>query len=252
MACPHCGGTERRAISPGFWECTSLLYGSVPTGLHPSGRFGPAFQTVANPCGRRYQEGAPGGTGMLCQTCTVFAIGICADCGIPQCGNGDCGRHYRGAFLCARCRQARVAAEGAAAHAAKLKAVDEAARQRAAAAQRADATKTWLRAVARILDAGVRRTHLEGWAIGPATERSIQTTTDSYRGYGISTAWQESQLIVTSTGELQTYLRSKPRKTSWRWSKAWTVPATHDNRDLSAVAAYVHANYGVSVPKFDA
>ena len=72
MACPHCGGTDRRAISAGFWECTSMLYGEIPTGLHPSGKFGPAFQTVAHPCGRRYQEGAPGGTGMLCQTCTVF------------------------------------------------------------------------------------------------------------------------------------------------------------------------------------
>jgi hypothetical protein len=250
MACPQCGGTDRRAISRGFWECTSLVYGSVPTGLHPSGRFGPVFQTVANPCGRRYQDGASGGTGMLCQTCTIFAIGICADCGIPQCGE-NCGRHYRGAFLCAQCRKARAMAEQAAGQAAAQKAAAEIAQQRAvadaAAAQLADAWKAWLRAVVRTLEAGVRQTHREGWAIGPATAESVKIDIDTYRGY-TSTIWRESQLIVTSNGELQTYMRSKPRKTSLRWSNKWTVPATHV-RDRSAIAAYIRTQYGVSVPQ---
>ena len=173
MACPHCGGTDRRAISPGFWECTSMLYGEIRTGLHPSGKFGPAFQTVAHPCGRRYQEGAPGGTGTLCQTCTVFAIGICADCGKPQCGN--CGRHYQGAFLCAECRQARAAAERAAAAELAAKAAQMKAAAEASVAQRAEARKTWLREVARILGAQVRPTFREGWAVGPAYGQSVQS-----------------------------------------------------------------------------
>ena len=249
MACPRCGGTDRRAIAPGFWECTSLVYGEIPTGLHPSGKFGPAFQTVAHPCGRRYQDGAPSGTGVLCQTCTVFAIGICADCGSPQCGN--CGRHYRGAFLCAQCRQARIAAEQAVAQEAAAEAARKKAAAGAAAARLADARKTWLRAVARTLDAKVRPTHPEGWAIGPATERSVSSSSGSYGQY-THTTWQQSQLIVTSTGELQEHRRSKPKQTSWRWGNQWTVPASHDVQDLSAIAAYIRTHYGVSVPKFDA
>jgi hypothetical protein len=250
MACPHCGGMDRRAISPGFWECTSMLYGEVPTGLHPSGKFGPVYQTIAHPCGRRYQEGAPGGTGTLCQTCTVFAIGICADCGNPQCGN--CGRHYQGAFLCAQCRQARAAAEQAAAREAEAEAGRKKAAAAAAAARLADARKTWLREVARALDTRVRQTHDKGWAIGPPNGRSVTSYSGSYDRYS-HTTWQESQLIVTSTGELQEHYRSKPKETSWRWSNKWIVPVSHDAvHDLSTIATYIHTHYGVSVRKFKA
>jgi hypothetical protein len=250
MACPHCGGTDGRAISPGFWECTSLLYGEIPTGLHPSGKFGPAFQTVAHPCGRRYQEGAPGGTGTLCQTCTVFAIGICADCGKPQCGT--CGRHEQGAFLCAQCRQARAAVERAAAAELAAKAARMKAAAEASVARQADARRTWLREVAGILGAQVRPTYREGWAVGPATGQSVQSEAAAYRGYS-STSWEESQLIVTSTGQLLYHMRRKPKQTSWRWAHNWTVPyVLHDALDLSAIAAYIRTQHGVSVPKFDA
>jgi hypothetical protein len=249
MACPHCGGTDRRAISPGFWECTSLLYGEMPTGLHPSGQFGPAFQTVARPCSRRYQEGAPGGTGTLCQTCTVFAIGICADCGDPQCGN--CGRHYQGAFLCTRCRQERAAAEQAAAQEAAAEAARKNAAAAAAAARLADAKQKWLRTAAHTLGAQVRQTHAEGWVIGPANEHSVTSYSGSYDQYS-HTVWQESQLIVTPTGELRQHHRSKPRQSSWRWSRKWTVPASLDARDPSVIAAYIRTHYDVSVPEFEA
>lgn len=246
MACPHCGGMERRAISPGFWECTSMLYGEVPTGLHPSGRFGPAFQTVAHPCGRRYQDGAPGGTGTLCQTCTVFAIGICADCGIPQCGN--CGRHYRGAFLCAQCLQARVAAEQAAAEQAAAGAARQKAAAEASAAQLADDRVAWLRAAARTLDAQVRRTHRDGWAVEPATEQWVSTRSGTYDQF-THTSWVESQLILTPAGLLQQYKRRKPKQTSWRWKHEWTEPASQGIWGLSAVASYIRTQYGVSVPE---
>ena len=63
---------------------------------------------------------------------------------------------------------------------------------------------------------------------------------------------QQSQLIVTSTGELREHRRSKPKQTSWRWGNKWTVPVSHDFQDLSAIAAYIRTHYGVSVPKFDA
>lgn len=249
MACPHCGGMERRAISPGFWECTSLLYGEVPTGLPPSGQFGPVFQTVAHPCGRRYQEGAPGGSGMLCQTCTVFAIGICADCGIPQCGN--CGGHYRGAFLCARCQQARAAAERAAAEQAAADAARQKATAAASAGQLANARLAWLRAVGHTLEAQVRRTHRAGWAVEPATEQWVTTQSGSHDGFTY-TNWVESQLIVTPAGELQQYKRRKPKQTSRRWKHEWTEPVSQGVWGLSGVAAYIRTQYGVSVPEIDA
>ena len=247
MACPQCGGMDRRAISPGFWECTSLVYGQMPTGLHPSGVFGPAFQTVASPCGRRYQEGATGGNGTLCQTCTVFAIGICADCGIPQCGN--CGLYFRGAFLCAQCRQVRVAAEQAAAQKAAAEAARKKAAVEAATARLASGRKAWLQATARILDANVRKTHREGWAIGPATERSVTGASGSYNQISV-TWWGESQLIVTSAGEVRERQRRKPHQTSWRWSRDWTMPSSDDGQDLSAIATYIRTYYGFSVPEF--
>jgi len=264
MACPHCGGSDRTAISAGFWECTSMLYGEIPTGLHPSGKFGPVFQTVAHPCGRRYQEGAPGGTGTLCQTCTVFAIGICADCGKPQCG-GNCGRHYQGVFLCAECRQARAAAERAAAVELAAKAAQMKAAAEASAARQSEALGAWLREVARILGARVPPTYREGWAVGPATEGPVRIDTDTYRGYSV-TYWEEIQRIVTPTGELQYYKRRKPKRSSWRWGRGWTEPGFLCTpgrtaivadlptivRDMSAIAAYIRTQYGVSVPKFDA
>lgn len=247
MACPHCGGTERRAISPGFWECTSLLYGQIPTGLHPSGQFGPAFQPVAQPCGRRYQEGAPGGAGTLCQTCTIFAIGICADCRSPQCGN--CGLHYQGAFLCALCRQIRVQAEQALAREAEAETRRQTAAAQAAAARMVVARRTWLRTVGKSLDAAqVRRTHNEGWAIGPAIEEWVTVHVDSYRGYS-HTTWEESQLIVTPTGELLECKRSKPKQTTWRWQKKWTSPVTHNFHDITEMGAYIRTQYGVSAPE---
>lgn len=44
-----------------------------------------------------------GATG--CATCTMFAVGVCADCGNAQCG--ECGVRFDGNFVCRNCRENR-------------------------------------------------------------------------------------------------------------------------------------------------
>ena len=65
---------------------------------------------------------------------------------------------------------------------------------------------------------------------------------------------------MTPTGELLKHMRRKPKQTSWRWAHNWTVPAASRDAfdlsmiasELSEIAAYIRAQYGVSVPRFDA
>ena len=112
------------------------------------------------------------------------------------------------------------------------------------------------------MGAQVRPTYREGWAVSPLTEQTVTFTTESYRmGSQTFTYWQESQQIVTPTGELQYHKRSKPKQTSWRWTRSWTEPASQYTivpdlpaivQELAAIAAYIRTQYGVSVPKFDA
>jgi hypothetical protein len=74
----------------------------------------PVTDVFRRPCGERYHEVDEGGVTLLCE-CSTFAIGLCADCGKPVCG--DCGSLYHGQRLCVehvRVRQevaARAAAE---------------------------------------------------------------------------------------------------------------------------------------------
>lgn len=112
MACPACGGDDRRAIAPGFWECTSPLVSErwVPAG--PGGSMRP--ERTVRPCGHRYHEGG-GVTGTTTCACGTFAIGLCAECGSAVCGDhswmrGDrrlCREHAAAVDAQARAEQAR-------------------------------------------------------------------------------------------------------------------------------------------------
>lgn len=102
MVCPSCNGSERRAIAPGFWECTSTITDEVRVGdeWQPAGPGGqmvpvaPRFEQTERPCGHRYQdaagvseEGQYASGPQTCGLCTVFAIGLCAECRQPICGD---------------------------------------------------------------------------------------------------------------------------------------------------------------------
>lgn len=96
MACPTCGGLQRRAVAPGFWECespvTELFQTAQPFDLVGAAPVG----ARTRPCGTRYQEGQAAGA-PSCR-CGMFAVATCTECGQPLCG--DCLRRVSGHVLC--------------------------------------------------------------------------------------------------------------------------------------------------------
>jgi hypothetical protein len=130
--CPQCGSTQRRQIAPGYYECLSARVVGMPHGV--------ASPTpVVQPCGKRYQLHAAEQSiaGQQC-SCGMFAIGMCLECGTPQCG--ECGNLVEGRFLCwAHVQQAAEAAEAVR----QKKAQDELRdHQKAEAARRAEREST--------------------------------------------------------------------------------------------------------------
>jgi hypothetical protein len=79
--CPHCAGTSRRPITPGYFECTSsVLQGMVP-------QPGVGERPVYGVCGHRYRQGSGSPPDAPVCPCGQFAIGSCAECGTPRCGD---------------------------------------------------------------------------------------------------------------------------------------------------------------------
>src|SRR3954454_6481660 len=118
MACPRCGGTQRIAVAPGYWECTKLVeeFGRPPGYTRP-------IPVRSHPCGHRYHEGS--GVAESC-ACGTFAIGHCQRCGKAVCG--DHSGLLAGVRLCTHCFRAQAEKEQRATEAAK--AAQEAERQR--------------------------------------------------------------------------------------------------------------------------
>lgn len=83
MACPTCGGTDREAIAPGYYRCTTAV--RLPTRPDPLDDYGPSRVAEYAPCGIEYQEGVNSQPTDAC-ACGTFAIGRCAICGRPVCG----------------------------------------------------------------------------------------------------------------------------------------------------------------------
>ena len=114
MACPKCAGRERRLLAPNFFECTSRVAVAarqpVRDARYPGG-FAVVDETRYVTCGHRYREEVRmEGDAPLC-TCGMFAIGRCADCEAPVCGEFDCSERLGGKFLCKACANARRQAE---------------------------------------------------------------------------------------------------------------------------------------------
>jgi hypothetical protein len=89
--CPRCGGTQRRILAPGFFECTTQTL----TGVAPH-RDGSGGVPIYRACGHQYQD-APPGLGALCE-CGLGAVGACKSCGKPLCGRH--GTSHDSGFLC--------------------------------------------------------------------------------------------------------------------------------------------------------
>lgn len=102
MACPRCGGEDRRVIAPGYFECASLI--PVTQGLTPAGV--PVPGSAA--CGHRYQGGTPVNAAGVC-ACQTNAIGTCAECARPVCG--DHSELAEDKRICVTCLQARATQE---------------------------------------------------------------------------------------------------------------------------------------------
>ena len=116
MACPKCGGSKRRQLAPGFYECESVISevrpGSMPV---PELGHGPISEWTIGPtradriCRHRYQEGEPAAAGAVKCWCGVYAIAECTACGAPLCG--DHIRRLSGRGICQEDLTARKAAD---------------------------------------------------------------------------------------------------------------------------------------------
>ena len=81
MACPTCGGLERRILAPGYFECLSLGSLVRQNPIHPA----LGTTTSVYVCGVRYQEATASMTMTPC-ACGIFAIGRCGSCERTVCG----------------------------------------------------------------------------------------------------------------------------------------------------------------------
>lgn len=99
MSCPVCGGSSREAIAPNYWRCTHQLERSVLLGVQAVGPIQqPVYDTVREPCGNEYHEGAPPAPSSPMCKCGTFAIGQCTECHEWRCGDHSSTRY--GPRLC--------------------------------------------------------------------------------------------------------------------------------------------------------
>ena len=129
MGCPQCGGSSRRMLAPGFWECESPVQVTVPGpgyGAPPTGQYGPALVTLTQACRYRYQEGRPPGAPVCASpSCGRFAggvatvvdapcAGICSPCNGPLLCRQDRARASAEADAKKEAEEAEAAAKKAA------------------------------------------------------------------------------------------------------------------------------------------
>jgi hypothetical protein len=114
MRCPSCGGTQREAIAPGYWRCTSTVatVNAAPGPGAANPAYGPAVigREEHRVCGFTYQEGTRT-LNQLCECgsngrCGTFAVGRCVECDRFVCGDHSarhddqrlCREHWRAAM----------------------------------------------------------------------------------------------------------------------------------------------------------
>ena len=207
VRCPKCGGSSLSQITPGFFECTSLVVVAV---IHRPDGMGP--MPAEHPCGHRFQVDVTG-SAELCR-CGRQSIGMCADCARPLCGIEGTSR---GIFLCPECvsrrDQRRRAEERAAAE-----------QQQAAAAQAlAEAESRCAAAIAALAAA-----HDAGGTISVIIANAVDIPDEvakaAWLRLVVSKAIAPTHEIVTATGLRHILYDSDDPGRGWREvsrSEAW-------------------------------
>src|SRR5689334_18445389 len=77
----------RDLIAPGFWRCRNDVTTETTTWVpdHIGGQR-PMVELHVQRCDVEYQEATDSSASALC-SCSTFAVGICARCRVPVCGN---------------------------------------------------------------------------------------------------------------------------------------------------------------------
>jgi hypothetical protein len=102
-----CGGTQRKLIAPGYFECQSDTSFFAP-GVTAAGQQILKHHRI---CSNRYQEGSTVSSLGLCFCQSTLAVGLCIDCRRPVCGvHSDVDMAAGGMRMCVSCR-ARLATE---------------------------------------------------------------------------------------------------------------------------------------------
>jgi hypothetical protein len=198
MGCPSCGGSDRILVAPGYWECRSLVE-EHRAGLVPDGMGGtrPVTDVIRRPCELRYHQAAGGGPTLLCEWDQgTFAIGLCADCGKPVCG--DHSRLYQDRRLCIQDVNAREEAAALAAVEARL--TPEKFLVLAEAAGNPGLQSWTMREIGKEL--AVRK---EGLFRTVKYERWVTTDESEIRGWAIPEGYQPDDLMISDKGVIYSF-----------------------------------------------
>lgn len=104
MSCPTCGGTDRVAVAPGYFRCTT-----ENLEVHPGAGLDGTDVGGTVRCQREYHEATGMTRAQVCR-CGTFAVRRCTGCQVALCG--DCSVADPGSeatrWLCAGCRDEGV------------------------------------------------------------------------------------------------------------------------------------------------
>jgi hypothetical protein len=159
----------------------------------------PVTDVIRRPCGLRYHEATGGGSTLLCDWDQgTFAIGLCADCGKPVCG--DHSRLYQDRRLCIRDVRARE--EAAALAAAEARLTPEKFLALAAAAGNPGLRSWTMREQEK--EVAERK---EGWFRTVKYERLVTKNEHEIRGWAIPEGYKPYDLMISDTGDMYTFRR---------------------------------------------
>ncbi len=232
--CPRCGGHNQKLVAPNYWECASVVHWSEMVPAGPSGEM--VGINRSGPCGHRFHaDSRREAAGNYC-TCGTYAIGVCAECRVPVCG--DHSDLLGGRRLCsARCWASAYSETAEGRVAAERQAADEAHRlqfeqqRQAAEDQRRNAPSALLELV-RSLPATlrIRQGRPDGACPATACGWLVATLADPYLE-NERTRYRYRDLWITDDGHLVVHSVG-PREALVRGSYE-VMDSTYEQRNVS-------------------